>query len=113
MKYQKGQSGNPGGRPKDKPWAEALRVSLYRDDRRALTDLAEVVKLAALGGDMQAIKEIGDRLDGKPVQESEVTVHRAVSELTDEEIAARIAELRGAGASDGDGASPVDPQKLN
>jgi hypothetical protein len=101
------------GKPKDKPWADALRMVGYRDDRRKLLAIAEQCFTAAEGGDIQAMREIGDRLDGKPVQESEVTVHRAVAELTDQEIATRIAELRGAGASDGDNAPPLDPSQLN
>ena len=36
-----------------------------------------------------------------------------VKELTDQQIAARIAELRGIGASDGDETAPRDPSQLN
>jgi hypothetical protein len=107
----KGRSGTNKG--KDKPWAEALRLVMFEDDRKALREIAIACRDAAKAGDMAAVREIGDRLDGKPVQESTVTVFREVVELTDEEIAARIAELRGAGASDGDGAPPVDPSQLN
>ncbi len=35
--------------------------------------IADKCDQAALGGDMGAIKEIGDRLDGKPAQSHEVT----------------------------------------
>ena len=110
----KGRSGTNKG--KDKPWSEALRLVAFRDDdegKRRLLKIAERCVLAAETGDMQAIKEIGDRLDGKPMQESQVTVFRDVTELTDSEIADRIAELRGTGASDGNAASPLDPSQLN
>jgi hypothetical protein len=37
---------------------------------------------------LQAIREIADRLDGKPKQEAEVTLRQAVArELTDDELA--------------------------
>lgn len=65
----KGRSGTNKG--KDKPWAEALRLVVFRDDlegKRRLERIAERCAAAAEGGDMQAIKEIGDRLDGKPAQ---------------------------------------------
>jgi hypothetical protein len=77
MAFQKGQSGNPGGRQKDKPWADALRLAVFREDaegKRRLLAIAEKCAAAAESGDMQAIKEIGDRLDGKPAQESTVTI---------------------------------------
>jgi hypothetical protein len=70
--------GRPAGsQNKDKPWTEALRMVLFREDalgRRRLIAIAEQCAAAAEAGDMQAIKEIGDRLDGKPAQESTVTI---------------------------------------
>lgn len=71
MAFQKGQSGNPGGRPKDKPWADALRLVVNREDadgKRALMRIAEKCVASAESGDLQAIREIGDRLDGKVPQ---------------------------------------------
>lgn len=43
----------------------------------------------ALDGDMQAIKEVGDRLDGKPAQTVHGTMTHAIAatELTDEQLA--------------------------
>ena len=98
-------SGKPGrsgtNHNKHKPWAEALRQVVFRDDkngRRALLRIAEVCEAAALAGDMTAIKEIGDRLDGKPAQESSVTVTRVnANELSDDELAYII---RGGGGDD-------------
>ena len=75
--------------------------------------IAEKLLVLAEGGDVSALRELGDRLDGKPAQESTVNVIRRVEELTDDEIASRIAELRGAGASGADGEAPVDPSQLN
>jgi hypothetical protein len=72
MPFVKGQSGNPGGRPKEKPWAEALRMALAESDnesgKKKLRLLAEAVVQKGLEGDIQAAKEIGDRLDGKAPQ---------------------------------------------
>lgn len=110
----KGRSGTNKG--KDKPWSDALRIAVFRDDvdgKRRLLKIAQACADAALAGDMQAIKEIGDRLDGKPAQESTVTFNRGLTEQTDAEIAERISELRGIGTSDGDDAAPVDPSQLN
>lgn len=80
MAFQKGQIANPGGRPKDQAWRDALRIAVKEamgNGTTKLRALAEKTVELALSGDMQAIKEIGDRLDGKPVQaiesNSEVT----------------------------------------
>jgi hypothetical protein len=75
MSGVKGRSGT--NKNKDKPWTEALRMVVFREDpqgRRRLITIAEKCAAAAESGDMQAIKEIGDRLDGKPAQESTVTI---------------------------------------
>ncbi len=55
-----------------KPWKDALNLALKRidtsDGQPYLTRVAESVVAAAINGDMQAAKEIGDRLDGKSTQ---------------------------------------------
>jgi hypothetical protein len=108
-------AGKPGrsgtNKNKDKPWAEAIRMVAFRDGRRRLLTLAEKCFDAADGGDVSAIKEIGDRLDGKPVQESTVTHNRSVAELTDQELAEILSGATG--SSDGDSPPSLDPQKLN
>lgn len=61
---------------KGQAWAEALRQALARfEDKKlkiergeALGHIAKVVVEKAIGGDKDAAKEIGDRLDGKPAQ---------------------------------------------
>ena len=74
MSFQKGQSGNPGGRPAERPWRDALMLALKERTGKAKTDpqrlrkVAEAVVAAAIDGDMQAAREIGDRLDGKATQ---------------------------------------------
>lgn len=59
---------------KNRPWAEALRKAClqYEDDKvarkQALHYIALEVVKKALDGDAVAVREIGDRLDGKPSQ---------------------------------------------
>lgn len=90
-----------------------MELAAAGDDMKRLRRIAAKHLDLAESGDLQAINALADRLDGKPVQESSVTVHRDITELSDSEIAERIAELRGAGASDGDAAAPRDPSQLN
>lgn len=68
--FQPGQSGNPAGRPKSKPFADALRAALkdVGDDAEALKTVANALVVKARTGDVAAIKEIADRLDGKVPQ---------------------------------------------
>lgn len=69
MAWTKGQSGNPGGKNKERPFRDALRKVLYEDDRATLDKVARaLVKRAQQEGDPSAIREIADRLDGKVPQ---------------------------------------------
>lgn len=73
MVFQPGQSGNPGGRPKEKPWKEALRMEALAAERGDPCEAKpgslrwNARKLLEMG-DVSAIKEIGDRFDGKVAQ---------------------------------------------
>lgn len=57
---------------KAKQWQMAIERALDKrgaaDRREALDELAGVLLNKAAEGDMAALKEIGDRLDGKPAQ---------------------------------------------
>ena len=74
MPFQKGQSGNPGGEPKVKPFRDALRMELASANdpvdvpKRSLRSIARALIDRALQEDISAIKEIGDRIDGKVTQ---------------------------------------------
>ena len=77
---------------KEKPWADALRIAASEKDVegiRKLRRIAEATVQAAMAGDMAAVKEVGDRLDGKAHQSSDhtervdVTVTH-ISEASDE-----------------------------
>lgn len=59
------------GKKLDKSWSEALRLELYQNDRKKLRELAQLTIARAMSGDMQAVKEIADRLEGKPIQQTE------------------------------------------
>lgn len=70
----------PGGAPlgsrnasKQKPWEDALRRAILADDGKRLRAIAERLLDKAAEGDVAAIKEVGDRLDGKPKQATELS----------------------------------------
>lgn len=72
-----------GSQNKDKPFKEALRMELAAlgdDDPKALRGLARnLLKIAATADGLPAIKEIADRLDGKPAQAVEMSGGLAIS----------------------------------
>jgi len=84
---------NNGGRKADKLIGDALRVAAKRvqegdpQGRTKLAIAAEKVVEAAVEGDLAAFKEMADRIDGKAVQQMDVTTtERAVSDMTDDEL---------------------------
>lgn len=67
-------AGKPRGPKSDKLWSDAVRMAVLREDIsngqkiKRLNIIADNLVRLAMEGDMQAIKEIGDRIDGKPKQ---------------------------------------------
>ena|SRR3990167_3935671 len=61
---------NPRGQQRDKPFRDALRLAIAKteDDPRSLRVVANKLIDKAASGDVQAIKELADRLDGKVAQ---------------------------------------------
>ena len=76
--FRKGQSGNPKGRPKSITLSEALRHELAKENPKGKDGetyaerIAAVLCQAAVGGNVNAAKEIADRTEGKPRQALEV-----------------------------------------
>jgi hypothetical protein len=88
---------------RDKLMREALLMELQREDKidglpvRRLRRVANALIHKALDGDVSAIKEINDRVDGKVAQQSIVSgdaenpLHIAGDNITDIDLARRIA----------------------
>ena len=53
---------------KTKLWEDELRRAILADDGKKLRAIAEKLMDKAAEGDIAAIKELGDRIDGKSVQ---------------------------------------------
>ena len=68
----------PRGTWSDKEWRDAIRKAVHGIDKdtgeKKIRLLAERLVFSALGGDTAALREIGDRLDGKPQQSVDVAV---------------------------------------
>ena len=62
------------GRKAEKPFRDALRLEIAEagENSKALRNIAKKLIAQAEAGDMQAIKEFADRLDGKAVQQLDV-----------------------------------------
>ena len=59
---------------KNKPWYDAIQRAITQSDPNRLRSIAEKLIAKAEEGDIQALKELGDRLDGKPAQSIQATV---------------------------------------
>jgi hypothetical protein len=79
--FQPGVSGNPGGRPKKSPVTDEMRELLSKkvpgdkEGRTYATIVAlRLVNQAITGkGNVNAIRELLDRVEGKPVQSNELS----------------------------------------
>lgn len=69
MGFQPGNTFGRGGRVKEKLCFDALMQTINDTDKpRTLRALMEKLYDMAIGGDIQAIKEVMNRIDGLPVQ---------------------------------------------
>jgi hypothetical protein len=73
MAFEEGKSGNPGGRPKHKPFQEALRMEMLAAERGEACEakpgsLRWNARKLLEQGEVSSIREIADRLDGKVAQ---------------------------------------------
>jgi hypothetical protein len=74
-RFLPGVSGNPSGRGSAQSLVAALRAELHEREeggRPALREIAARLVDMAVGGDLRAIREVLDRMDGKPLQAVEV-----------------------------------------
>jgi hypothetical protein len=80
MTWVKGQSGNPDGRAAEKPMRDAIELELAQEQDakdfdgevrklRRLRLVARALVNKAVDGDVTAIKDVIDRMDGKPPQQ--------------------------------------------
>jgi hypothetical protein len=95
MTFKKGVSGNPSGGPKDKIFTDALRVALKRTDgpdkKTAIARIANKLVNEALNGSLAAIGMVMDRIEGKPIQQSDVNINDtrdSIEQFSDLELAA-------------------------
>ena len=76
-RFKKGETGNPNGRPKLTRLTDALRQQLAEtapdaNDTTIAEQIARTLIREAIGGNVQAAKEIADRTEGKPKQAIDV-----------------------------------------
>jgi Family of unknown function (DUF5681) len=92
MPFEKGKSGNPGGRPKGKPFRDALMMEIKAagDNHKALRKIAAALLAKAANGDVPAINSLADRTDGKVAQaligdsqEDAMQVHTIVRKIVE------------------------------
>jgi hypothetical protein len=120
------------GRKGDKVWRDALMIASKRTVSETLELLADPkapvlakaaaqIMLLAINDekpDVAAMKEIGDRLDGKPHASMDVTTtnERDATEWTEGELDGEIARLRAAriaGGKAAKGESPKQPGRVH
>ena len=88
--YEAENMGRPiGSMNRQKPFTDMLRVALLSGGGRRLRIIADKLAEKAEQGDLGAIQQIADRLDGKPsqaIERGEVPLEK----MTDEEILAMM-----------------------
>lgn len=75
--FAPGNNANPNGRPKGKTFSGYLRELLEEIDPKTGKEnfrlLSEVLLKVASRGDVTAIREFADRIDGRPSQKTDIT----------------------------------------
>ena len=77
---------------KNKPWRDAINWALENHENsqteraQALRDIATKLIDQALQGDLVAMKELGDRVEGKAAQSVELSGALAATDMTTEEL---------------------------
>lgn len=71
--WKPGQSGNPNGRPKKgTALTDIMREMFVENGAIPKAIVAKLLQMAA-GGDIAAIREVLDRIEGKPMQATDIT----------------------------------------
>jgi hypothetical protein len=65
--------GNQNSSKNNRLWAETIKRVVVQGDGETLRRVAEALILKAQEGDIAAIRELGDRLDGKSVATTELS----------------------------------------
>ena len=95
-RFKPGVSGNPKGRPPERPLTALLRETLDANDGELIRSIVLVAVERAVAGDFRYFKEIMDRTEGKVKDQLDVTaISMSVEDLpglTAEDLTA-IAEL--------------------
>jgi len=65
--------GNTNGKKENRIWGDAIKRVVAQGNSQKLRDLAEKLVSLAEAGDVAALKELGDRLDGKPAQQVQLS----------------------------------------
>lgn len=109
MPFEKGNK----AAAKARKFYDALNVALGGEyNPRRLRSIAEKLVVAAEAGEQWAIKEVADRLDGKPAQTTDLNVNdnRPLAEYARADLADIIANARtssgGTDSEDGRGGEP-------
>jgi hypothetical protein len=72
-KAAEANKGNKHSSKENRIWGNIIRKLAVQEDYRRLHAIAEKLYEKAAEGDMTAVKELGDRLDGKSVATTELT----------------------------------------
>lgn len=65
--------GNTNSSKNNRLWSDTIRRELVQGDGKKMRAIAKKLVDMAIAGDMAAIREIGDRIDGKAIQAIEGT----------------------------------------
>jgi len=100
MTFQSGQSGNPGGRQKDRPFQTALRMEALLAEQGQVCEapkgsLRHIARqlLERASDDTVSAREVADRLDGRSVQVVEDTNGNEVNVLGHDEMVVEFTRL--------------------
>jgi hypothetical protein len=69
--------GNTHSSKNNRLWADTLKRALLQADGNKIRAIAEALIEKAASGDVSAIRELGDRVDGKPTQQIDQTTEHS------------------------------------